>query len=174
MRTVGIIVAAAFISRPAWAGPPSAADAQRTAQAWMDAMGIGHDFDPSDPPPPAAVALTATPFWSNAAIDGPDPEKCKESTAKDAAAIGAALGCLRANVQADGKMKAWSKKVAKEDGLPRFYKKQLARLAKTARLVVLEAECAGTFNVVVFAVSQDAGGTPKVAAVLSANGECGE
>jgi hypothetical protein len=172
MRTMAIVAGVlAALTTAARAGKPSAAAAKKTAQAWMGAMGIDRDADASEP---AALALTASPFWSIATEDASDGEKCKETTATDAASIGAALACLREHVQSDGKLKSWSKKVAKENGVTYVFKKKLAALAKTATLVELEAECAGTFNQVVFAVVQGDDGTAKVAAVLSLSGLCGE
>jgi hypothetical protein len=165
---VGVLVAAAPAAR-AGKPKPSAAEAKQAAQAWIDAMELGEDTDIIRNP----AKLTASPFFSIARDDDSDAA-CPESTASDPAAIRKALDCLRQKVHKDGTLRAWTAKRAKANGLAHIYKKQLAALARTATLVVLDQDCEGTFNEVILATVKDDAAAVKVSAALSMHGACGE
>jgi hypothetical protein len=162
MMTLG----AAGVAR-AGAARPTKAEAKATAQAWLAALKAEDDDAPAK-----TAALTLAPFVSSAETD--DGASCPLSTALDGAAAGKALDCLREHLYNEGDLKTWTKKVAKEDGVPHARKKELRALEKWATLVMLESECAGTFNQVALAVARDKDGALKVAAALSLNGTCGE
>jgi hypothetical protein len=166
---VGLVVAAAAAPARAGKARPSVSEAQKAAQAWLDAMTSG---DP-EVTAPRARALTATPFFSYAAVDGVDPPLCPASTASEATSIRKALACLRGAMTSDGSYAEWTAKRAKPGGMARAYQKQLAAMAKAGTIVELQEECHGVFNDVIFATVKD-GGTVKVEAVLSAHGACGD
>jgi hypothetical protein len=172
---VPVLVAAVAIplaTAPALAGSkPTTAEAQATVTAWIDAMELSQVPDP-EPPSAAAMALSAWPFHAAYYSDG--ETGCPATVTTDEASTSTALQCLGGNLIADGKMKPWSKKIAKQIGIPYIHKKDLRALAKSATLVMVETECAGVGNQVVFAVVKDKAGALKVSAALGLQTFCGE
>jgi hypothetical protein len=166
----GLLVTTAPAVARAGKPRPSVAEATKAAQAWLAAM----TSDDPDGTAPRAKALTATPFFSYAAIDGPDPAPCPSATATDARSLGVVLTCLGGVLSTAGSFAEWTPKRAKPQGMARAYKQQLAAWARTGTVVELEQPCEGVFNDVLFATVKDDRGAVKIAAVLSVHGECGE
>jgi hypothetical protein len=171
MRIALVVGLVAVAAPAAQAGPakPSVDEATEVAEAWLAAMTKG---DP-DMMEPRAKAMTATPFFAFAAVDGADPPQCPASTASSAPAVAKVLACLRGALAADGTFAEWSAKRAKPGGMASAYKKQLAAWAKQGTVVELEQGCNGVFNDIIFATVKH-GGAVKVTAVLSAHGACGD
>ncbi len=152
---------------------PTAAAARAVATAWLEAMDLQPDPDASEPPPTAAIALTASPLVAEASAE--ETPACPATTARTADEVGRALRCLRAHVSAEGELLRWTSATARREGVPRQRAATLRRLARTSTLVLLDNAClSGIFNQVVFAVSRGADGTARVTAVIAQSGFCGE
>jgi hypothetical protein len=170
MRRFALVTAILLVPATALAGKPSAADAKKAAQAWIDAA-----LSEDDDAPAKAAGLSVTPFFSVDVQDGPDAPPCPAATATDAPSLAKGIACLHDHMSKDGTLKPLTAKHRKDYGSElKADLKKLEATAKSVTLVNLEAECSGTFNDVVFAVVKDKDGTFKVAGVMSLNGECGE
>ena len=149
---------------------PTAAEAKKTAEDWLDGLHIGEDAARPD----EAVSLTAASLFAVGFNDGPD--QCDATTARTPAAIVKALTCLR-KVITRSALEPWTKKAAKELPAPlRRYKSKLTALEKTATLVHHHTPCVGEGGDLIVAVAQGKGaaGAMKVVAVFSQNLFCGE
>jgi hypothetical protein len=138
---------------------PTAAQAKKTAEAWLADIS-------------AAAPLTMLPLWSIAKDDSSDGE-CGEAISKTAAELTKRLVCLAKVVNGD-ELVPWTKKAAKKLPYPlKSSKSKIAKLEQTATLVHKHEECAGQGGDIIVAVALDKD-TPKVVAVLYQTFFCGE
>lgn len=187
MRIIGAIAIVAALGGAAVAGPkPTAKEAQQTVEAWLAALADPAYDDAtgeeSPTPKPALLALTAVPFRYETSSDTEDLDSqdgsgvfCKYSTITDPGDLGPPLACLRGYASlGEGDFKPWSKKIARHSSIAYSHKKDIRALEKTATLVTRDQPCAGQGQETLFAVTKDADGKMKVAAVYTFSYFCGE
>jgi hypothetical protein len=175
VRVVTVVATLAAVALPAAAGSkPTHAEAQATVTAWIEAMELSRGAEP-EPPSKAAMDLTAWPFHAAFYAEGGESEQgCGPTVTTDEASTSTALACLSVHMLTDGKMKPWSKKIAKEAGIPYIHKKDLRAYGKAATLVMVETQCAGVGSQAVFGVVKDKDGALKVSLAMGMDIFCGE
>ena len=169
LAVVTILMGASVAS----AGKPTAEQATKTIEAWLEAV------EPSSEDVPkldAALALTGATLFSFVADDSGDGCKATSSTTPVARVV--ALACVRKYLRGTESLVAWPKKYPKLNAGPlRTHKKRIAALAKTATLLYQHDQCAGQGGDTIIAVvmeKKDDVETPKVAAVFVQDVFCGE
>ncbi len=161
MRAFAILILLASTADAKRPPPPKPSKAEAAAQAiakqWLAAMHFGSGKH-------AATALTQVPFFSIAATDDSTP--CAETTAKTAAQLDAALGCLHDHIAPKGEPKIWHRTLG---GPLAAQMKTIAELAKGSILFEIDEGCDGTSNETIVVVHG-----AKVSAVLAQTAACTE
>lgn len=134
---------------------PTKDQAVKTAEQWLESIAD-------------AAPVTGLPLLSFAEAT----ETCAEATTKTAAELPKRLECL-AKVVTGSEVVPWSTKLAKKMLGLRTFKKKIARLEKSATIVMHHEQCVGEGSELVMAVALDKE-TPKVVAVLYQSVFCGE
>lgn len=146
---------------------PSAAEAKKTAKAWLAALELGDDA----PDAKKLAPMTALPFVEASYHD--DDAGCHESTTAAADQLGDAFDCIHGIGEdvANGKIKPFKKK----DIFGMMLDRSKTVLAiKDATFVEILTECTGAQSYTIVAVVKDDAGAVKVAGIHSESVTCGE
>jgi hypothetical protein len=167
MRSVMIAILVAVPSVALAGKKPSAAEAKKTAKAWLAALELGDDA----PDAKKLVPMTAVPFIE-ASYHDEDPG-CQASTTTSADTLADAFDCIHGIGEdvANGKIKPFAKK----DIFGMMLDRAKGVLAiKDARFVEILTPCTGAQSYTIVAVVKDDAGAAKVAGIHSESVTCGE